>query len=413
MTGRKRVVLTPQYLNNFACTGSACEDSCCVGWRVDLDKQTYLHYTKSQNQELKPLFQKAVTRKHNGKSDGAYGKIKMEKNGHCPFLSKGMLCKIQLEMGEGALSDTCALYPRQLNQVDGKFERSATMSCPEVVRLALLNADGIIFEQSEEDSSLRYKLQTTFDTEGHLYLRKPQRYFWEIRMFALSLLQDRQYLLADRLILLGMFYQKLEKLAAEKRTRQIPALIESFTSLIESERLKEELAAVPAQLGIQMKLAKELTDIKVRQGVASKRYLECLNETLLGIDCVDEENIEKMAAKYEENYHSYLKPYLQEKEYILENYLVNEYYKELMPFGSFSTIWDSYIFLCALYGMLKLHLAGMSGYHKGLTDELTVKLIQSFSKVVLHNRPYILNIIRLITENNFNSLAHMAILVKN
>ena len=63
--------------------------------------------------------------------------------------------------------------------------------------------------------------------------------------------------------------------------------------------------------------------------------------------------------------------------------------------------------------MVKLHLIGMAGYHKGLNDDLTLKLIQSFSKVVLHNEKYIQGIIKLLKENGYDSLAYMTILVKN
>lgn len=50
----------------------------CIGWSVDLDKETYQKYKKINNLDLKPIFDKMVNRKHNQKSDGSYGKIKME-----------------------------------------------------------------------------------------------------------------------------------------------------------------------------------------------------------------------------------------------------------------------------------------------------------------------------------------------
>lgn len=151
MANGKRIVLQPTYMKEFKCIGGACEDSCCVGWRVDLDKETYLTYKNLQDEELKPLFDKKVNRKHNQKSDASYGNIKMNRDGRCPFLDENNLCKIHGKLGAEYLSDTCTYYPRIVNRVDGKFERSATMSCPEIARLALLNKEGIVFEQYEED----------------------------------------------------------------------------------------------------------------------------------------------------------------------------------------------------------------------------------------------------------------------
>lgn len=37
------------------------------------------------------------------------------------------------------------------------------------------------------------------------------------------------------------------------------------------------------------------------------------------------------------------------------------------------------------YALIKLILIGMSSYHKGLTAEPVLKLIQSFAKTVEHN----------------------------
>ena len=413
MSDRKRIVLQPEYMKKFHCIGPACEDSCCIGWRVDLDKETYLKYKKINNPELKPIFNKMVKRKHNQKSDESYGKIKMEPGERCPFLDEKLLCKIHGTIGEEYLSDTCALYPRYLRKVDSKFERSSTMSCPEAARLALLNPKGITFEHIEEDADIRIKLHSNFDTEGHLYLSKPQRYFWDIRIFSLALLQNRNYNLGERLIILGIVYKKIEALYLEKRLNDLPVRLETMNSMIEAGSFKEELDIVPTNTQIQMRLAKEMTDEKVLQGVTSQRYLQCLNETLLGIGYVEGEQLENVLLKYEENYKEYLSPYLKEKEYILENYLVNEYFKEMMPFGNYKSMWDAYIFLCVLYSMVKLHMIGMSGHHKGLNDDLGIKLIQSFSKVVLHNNQYIQGIIKLLKDNAYDSLAYMAILVKN
>lgn len=378
MVDRKRIVLQPEYMKNFHCIGPACEDSCCIGWRIDLDKQTYLKYKKINNLELKPIFEKAVNRKHNQKSDESYGKIKMESDGRCPFLDEKMLCKIHRNLGEEYLSDTCALYPRYLRKVDGKFERSATMSCPEIARLGLLNPDGIAFEHIEEDVDARIKLHSNFDTEGHLYINKsgdrrwnigtiwdteghlyinkPQRYFWDIRIFSLSLLQNRNYNLGERLIILGIVYEKIEALYLEERLNDLPLMLETMNSIIESGSFKEEIEKVPTNTQIQMRLAKEMTDKKVLQGVTSQRYLDCLKETLIGIRYIEGEQLENILAKYDENYKEYLSPYL---------------------------------------------------------DDLTLELIQSFSKVVLHNNQYIQGIIKLLKDNGYDSLAYMTILVKN
>ncbi|GAA0082205.1 MULTISPECIES: flagellin lysine-N-methylase [Clostridium] len=413
MTERKRIVLQPEYVKSFNCIGSACEDSCCIGWKVDLDKKTYLAYKKIKNSELKPIIKKMVNRKHNQKSDEAYGNIIMDSKGRCPFLNEKNLCKGYINLGQSYLSDTCTFYPRSVRKIDGKLERSLTMSCPEVAKLALLNPDGIGFEHIEEDGNARIILYSSFDTQGHPFYNKPQRYFWDIRIFSLNLLQNRNYDLGERLIILGIVYKKIEKFYREEKIQNLHSILKTMNNLIESGAFQEELKKVPIRTEIQIKLAKAMIDKKVLQGVANERYLECLKETVLGMGDIEGEKLENIIEKYETNYKEYLTPYLEDKEYILENYLVNEYFKEMMPFGDYKNIWDSYILLCILYGIVKLQMIGMAGYHKGLNDELTLKLIQSLSKVVLHSNQYIQGVIQLLKYNGYDSLAYMSILVKN
>jgi len=420
LSEKKRIVLMPSYMKSFNCIGSACEDSCCIGWRVELDKETYLKYSKIQNKELKPILNKMIKRKHNQKSDDSYGVIKMNEEGKCPFLDEQSLCMIHRNLGPGYLSETCSFYPRNVRKVDGKFERSAAMSCPEVVRLALLNPEGMGFEQVEEDESEKIYINGIFDTEGHLFLNKPERYFWDIRMFSLGLLQNREYTLDERLILLGIFYKKIEALQQNNKIEDIPAVIESMNNSINEKSFKNEMGKIETKTAVQFNFAKKMIYEKAKKGITSERYTECLKETFLGLSYKEpnfndqiEENSEEVLKKYEENYQKYLMTYLKEKEYIFENFLVNEYFRELMPFGKYRNIWDSYIHLCMMYSIVKFNLTGMSGYHEKITDELTIKLIQSFAKIFTHNTQYIQGMIKAIKDNDFNSLAYMTILVKN
>ena len=39
--GKKFKSLYPEYYDEFKCIGGSCEDSCCVGWDIDIDKITF------------------------------------------------------------------------------------------------------------------------------------------------------------------------------------------------------------------------------------------------------------------------------------------------------------------------------------------------------------------------------------
>lgn len=48
----------PVYFEEFKCIGGKCEDSCCIGWNIDIDKVTFKRYFKVQDPEMKRMFQK-------------------------------------------------------------------------------------------------------------------------------------------------------------------------------------------------------------------------------------------------------------------------------------------------------------------------------------------------------------------
>lgn len=144
-----RTFLLPQYMRSFHCIGPECEDSCCIGWRVPIDEETYKKYRRLRHPVLSPLFEKALGRNRSSASPKDYAKMKLNPDGTCPFLTGDRLCRIQLELGEDYLCDTCHTYPRVFNEVNGIIELSATLSCPEAARLALLNPGVMEFDELE------------------------------------------------------------------------------------------------------------------------------------------------------------------------------------------------------------------------------------------------------------------------
>jgi len=415
MPKKKRSILQPEYMRKFKCVGGACEDSCCIGWRVSIDKKTFLEYRRVKDGKLKEMLDNHIKRerKEDVKSDDAYARVGLM-NGRCPFLDAENLCVIQSKLGYEGLSDVCAIYPRLYKLVDKKLERCATFSCPELARIALFNEEGIAFETVIEDPGVGRIPARAPALAPSLtkFAAKPVKFFWDTRLFCLSILQNREYTLGQRMMLLGMLCRKIDELDKAGNVEELPALLERFGADVETGSLKPDLDAVETSFNIQMRLAKELTDERLRtELVASKAYIDSVVETLAGIDFVVGTEPEAIVKKYKENRETYVAAYLKDKAYVLENYVVNEFFAHLMPFGSGETAWDSYLFLCVLYGMVKLHINGIAGCRKGLNDETVMRIIQTFSKTVSHNGKFIPNMIKRLKENGFDTLAWMTILV--
>ena len=414
MSERKRPILMPQYMKQFHCIGSACEDSCCVGWRVDIDHDTYKKYQEVRDEELAPLLDKNVTRNRSAsKSEASYAKVKLVADSRCPFLDEEMLCKIQKKYGEGHLSDVCTTYPRTTHLINGVLERSATMSCPEAARRALLNPEPMEFDEEEEPSAKRNIIKTTIDTHELKLKLKPQKYLWELRIFTIMVLQERKYFLWERLTIIGMFFAKVRELIEGEKASEIPELIASYQRLAEDDSFKKMLQDIPAHNTLQMVLLKEIADKRFFDGINSARFLECFKEFLTGIQYTAESTMEEIGNRYNQAWQEYYDPFMKEHEYILENYLVNYVFKNLFPFTGEKALFDAYMMLVLHYALIKMSLIGMAAFHKGLTEELVIRLIQSFAKTVEHNQQFLNKIAELMKKNSYNTMAWMAILIKN
>jgi lysine-N-methylase len=129
--------LRPHYAKNFHCIGTRCEDNCCRGWDVFIDKATYQRYQSLP--ALRPIMDERFVRLNDDASDDRYALIRDVSSSVCRFLSSDRLCRIQQEYGDAYLSVTCATYPRIPRRIDGLLEQPLSLSCPEAARLVLLN----------------------------------------------------------------------------------------------------------------------------------------------------------------------------------------------------------------------------------------------------------------------------------
>ncbi|WP_405170830.1 flagellin lysine-N-methylase [Paenibacillus sp. FSL H8-0280] len=407
-----QTILSAQYMQKFSCIGSACEDSCCSGWRVDIDEKTYQKYRKVKHSKLTPMLKKFVSRNRSNPNSLRYAKLKMDDQKNCSFLNENKLCSIQLELGESYLSKVCSTYPRNINRVDEGLEKSATVSCPEIARLALLNPDGIEFDQiiqsGEAESSRHRVLNTQNENTAPI-----AEYFWDLRIFTIQILQDRNYELQNRLIFLGMFYKKLDEYMKESRYKEVPHLITSYKIMFNDSSLKNSFDAIPVQQVVQMELIKKIAQQRFVYGIGSKRYLELYDKVIKGLDASGDSLLDEKAAAYDRAFHSYYRPFMSEHEYILENYLVNHVYQNLFPLSGFDEVFDNYVLLVIHYAIIKLHLIGLAGAEEGLSQESIIATIQVFSKVVEHNSLFLTGIFNLLKENGFTSMAYMSVLIKN
>jgi lysine-N-methylase len=382
----KQTHLAASYMKQFQCIGSACEDTCCQGWSVDIDKNTFVKYKQLNDKTWKKRLTSHIRRNRYETTFTDYATILFNEQGFCPFLNTEKLCSVQLGLGERYLSRTCSLYPRQHSRLYDTYELAGSLSCPEVARLALLDPEGIRLEPVDtvcEDDS---QLERLFDAE------ELSDSFYEVRQYIVQLLQTRSLPLDRRLMRLGRFAAELSRMLEVSRHGEILPLVLRFRSLEKSEQTIPSKSASDFSLQLLTYLVEDYAS----HANNSERYKAYYQQFAQGIN--------GSHARYADAYTACYAPFLQEHGYILENYLVNYVISRLFPFFGTRTVYEKFVVLVLHYALIQLHLVGIAAYQQELTPEEAVSFIQSFARTYEHDTGYFTKALSILQEQGLTGL---------
>ena len=133
-------ILRNTVLSRFVCTGDKCPDTCCKQWSMQVDDATLDRYKYEA-----PSLLEAVE----PDTDGSMIMRKSKETGYCVKLDGG-LCGVYKEFGKKFLGDACNFYPRVTRALGELTVMTATLSCPEIARLAMEDTPWT-FETAELD----------------------------------------------------------------------------------------------------------------------------------------------------------------------------------------------------------------------------------------------------------------------
>jgi len=117
----------PVYYDIFSCIAQDCPDSCCKEWDVQIDAETAEKY-RALSGSLGERLRQVMT-----EEDGETVMVLQE--GRCPMWRQDGLCRIQAELGEIGLCQTCREFPRLRHDYGDFVELGLELSCPEAARL--------------------------------------------------------------------------------------------------------------------------------------------------------------------------------------------------------------------------------------------------------------------------------------
>jgi lysine-N-methylase len=416
--------LQPRSYHGFRCIGAECEDTCCIGWIVNIDKLTYEAYQRCEDPELGPRLHELVTISAAHNSDDNYARITLSGPG-CPFLSEG-LCAIQKKLGEQYLSIMCSAYPRVMNVVDDVLERSLDLSCPEAARLVLLDPNPMEFDEEEgapHDPRLGHVSVMTTSNEAS---GKPYQHFREIRGLVIWLLQYRAYPLWKRLVILGSFCDELHAMAAEGRHLQTLEIIAAYRDAPERSLFDQALENHSAQSVAQLELILDLIVGRIGSDFTPPRFLACYQEFMQGIEWTAQSSMDDIGRNYASACARHYQPFMSQYEHMLEHYLVNYVHRTLFPLGPqesnrglsvhhmATSIRDQCLRMMVHYAIIQTVLIGLAGFHKAeFGPSHVIKVIQSFTKGFEHSLSFPERTLQILAEQDVKTCAGLAILIRN
>ena len=366
----------PKYMLDFKCIGSDCTDTCCAGWDINIDEDTYEKYINSTG-SLKELVQGKFKENKNSYDYLNKGFMILKEKNKCPFLNDNLLCDIHGKVGEESLCITCKRFPRVYNIVDNIYEKSGLASCPEICIKAFLNKNKMEFIEMEEvvDESA-IEIRRIIDTEIFEGSDNLLQYFWDIRVNSINIIQNRNFSIEERLGILKSFYNKIEKYYNEKDFDRIEELLEQYCEGdIDFKSLNN------LDLNESNEFYLRLLDKELIKNIRSIRLKECIEDYKKGILKVN--NI----AKYINEETDVLEK-IKNYSYIFENYLVNQIFKDLIPFNRGESLNLSINILINSYRIIKAYIIGIALNNKGVKEDLIIRVIQSLSKDIEHNKVF-------------------------
>lgn len=402
----------PKFYKDFRCIGSNCEDTCCQNWRVYLDKKTYKKYKKyKDDKEIKKLFDKVIKRNKNSFCEADYAIIDIEKGKECVFLDENKLCSIYTKCGEDFMGNTCKVYPRIYSDMNAFIEAGLELSCPEVCRLALLNQEKMEFDLTDID--IKNNLFSGFNF--NLFKTKEQNIFWDLRNFSIGLIQNRNYTIDERMMILGIIINDIDLLFKSEYYDKVLKKISDYQYAIDNMEFKDVVKSLDIKTEEQLNLIKEISKLAYKGNESNNSYDKLFNESLELLE-YDEENMEKMTLNYKENKELYYKNIIDKKSYILENYIVTIMYNTKFPYSIMfnSNLFDNFCAVVMKFAILKFNLISRAKYFgEDISDDKLINIIYKISRNLEHNPKFIMNAIQEMDSKNTKNLAHMIVILNN
>lgn len=377
------------YYDEFHCIGPECTDTCCKQWSIYFSKRDYLKHKNAHcSSELKSVLEQSLVRiKGKDKDENSYAMIKFDENNMCPMLNSDGLCMVQKELGEKALSAVCFTFPRLFGQV-GKDAAilACNTTCPHVVEMLMNYPEGLRVEEEELNNARDlnngiFSLQSvTEEWEGYPY-------YWAIKNAQIDILQNRNFNIPERMLILGYFSKKANDYLNNNQGEKIQGLA---NTLLDNEVCKKIADSLKTSQSDESGAKKSIETFSkmidlVKKEDSSNALKEYFYKAAESIKLkVKEEEDRKISILFDlEQYLLSVEKYRKiesERPYIIENILLNTIFTQVPVKG----VWLNYFVLAVFYNLLKICVPAF--LPEDYTDRDLALALTYTSKMLLNTR---------------------------
>lgn len=391
-------MLVPKYVTQFHCLGPECPDTCCAGWSINIDKETFQGYRRVIQPQLKPLIQEYLVQIDKD-AYANHARLDLRKtDAHCGLHSAEGLCMVQQHLGEDALSNTCYIYPRSIVQFGDRLEQSLTLSCPEAARLALSQTDAFEFVTSEFTT----RLATTTVIKGSIRGFNMEA-LDDVHIFLIQLFQTPALSNTERLATIGWLCQQLDALVATNEQAKVDTLMAEMRDLVESGRIQPIVGQLNQQQEASVTVFSILFGTKLPTD-RSPTQTEVLKQVQAGLGITPDMDWDAISRNYARGTQLLREDSSGVYDRLMSHYLLNDLLRETFPWTQ-ATALGHYRRLLTRYGILRLMLAGVAAVRGQAPDEATmVQTTQIFCRLYQHNQAFVAHAESLMAQSDWTRL---------
>ncbi len=179
----------PYFFDNFKCKADKCTDTCCAGWEVDVDADSYEKYMSVECSLTDKLTNNIVC------EEGQHC-FRLTPDERCVFLDCDGLCEIYSQLGEDYLCDICREHPRFYDFFDGITESGLGLCCEKVCEMMFLSDNPVMFESYSDE----------YDDE----VNEDDIFYFQIRQQCFDIICNRKERLSSRISALLKYIAKVQ-----------------------------------------------------------------------------------------------------------------------------------------------------------------------------------------------------------